>query len=101
MAVFWLTQAVRQENLGARRYLARIFVSSENKDLRNPQKAAELLDDIKHDDYMNPNWHYLKALALQQTGKAEDAKKSLTKAISMAKEHEWIVTDWDNLAASM
>ncbi len=101
MAVFWLTQAVRNENLGARRYLAKALVSSENKELRNPQKALELLEEIKQDDSMNPNWHYLQALALQQTSQREDAKKSLTRAISMAKEHEWLVTEWDNLAASM
>ena len=100
-ALFWLKQSEAQQDPYAKFWLARLSLISDDKSLRKPELAKELLEAVEKQEENNPNWYYFSALAEWQLGDIEESLDLLSDAIELAEDFSWDISKFKKLSAEL
>ncbi len=97
-AMFWLKQAMAQQEPYAKFWFARLSLKSTDKSLRNAALAKTLLASLSKQEEKNPNWYYFSAMAELQLGNNDTGLEFLSEGLALAKEYSWHIRKFEVLA---
>jgi TPR repeat protein len=98
-ALFWFQSASQKGNNHAALKAIEIQLTANNLSLRNPDATIEPLEIMQDEQSLNPEYFYLQALSYKDRTDRDFAKaiENLEKAIFMASNRNWDVSEWQDL----
>ncbi len=97
-AMFWLKQAMAQQEPYATFWFARLSLKSKDKSLRDTALAKTILASLAKQEQQNPNWYYFAAMAELQLGNNGTGLEFLSEGLRLAKEYSWHIRKFEVLA---
>jgi uncharacterized protein len=88
----WLERAAAQDHHEGKLYLAALLAAAPAKEMRDPNRALTLIQQVFKDEDDDPAAFEVRAAAQASTGMFADAVKSQRRAISMAERLSWDLT---------